>query len=235
MENFVAIEPYLSRLESSRYDTDALLRDLATHMPPSPRVLDLGCGAGTSIDWFQELLDSPDWHGVDIADSPEVRARTRHSTAISTFDGINLPYANNSFDLIFSNQVLEHVRHPDALMCDAFRVLRPGGIIAGAVSYLEPFHSYSVFNFTPYGIAAVLGDAGFTVTELRAGSDASRLLNRQLMNRSQMLRIFWNPNYVHLLCSLVGGLFRLDHAEQNFLKLQFAGHIFFKAKKTEDL
>ena len=35
-----------------------------------------------------------------------------------SFDGINLPYDNDFFDIVYTHQVFEHVRKPHPLMCD---------------------------------------------------------------------------------------------------------------------
>lgn len=44
------------------------------------------------------------------------------------FDGLQLPYPDNSFDACVSNWVLEHVENPDAHFREVARVLRPGGL-----------------------------------------------------------------------------------------------------------
>ena len=228
LENFRVLEAYLPGDNSRRQTPEAYIRS----SEPSPRrVLDLGCGEGDSMELFRKAIPDVEWHGVDIEDSPEVRNRTREHESMQSFDGVHLPYPDAHFDLIYCNQVLEHVRYPDQLVPEALRVLRPGGRFVAAVSYLEPYHSYSVFNFTPYGVIAVFGEAGFTVQELRPGSDASLLILRQLCNRSRNLKLLWNHNYLHGICELMGKLFRLDHQERNFLKLQFSGHLFFVAKR----
>jgi SAM-dependent methyltransferase len=231
LETFEAIRDYLPDDYSSRQSVNNYVRRLCRQLTAPATVLDLGCGEGNSIGLFRSIADSVDWHGVDIADSPEVRKRTGEHESIQTFDGINLPYPDHYFDIVFCNQVLEHVRFPDALISDAFRVMKPNGLFIGAVSYLEPYHSYSIFNFTPYGIVRVFTDSGFTLEEIRPGPDASLFLNRQLLNRSRKLRLLWNRNYLHGILDLVGGLARLGHRERNFLKVQFAGHLLFLARR----
>lgn len=230
-ENFQAIGMYLRRSDTAVQSTPKLLEALAEELGVEPTALDLGCGEGNSIELFESLFVAADWHGVDIEDSPEVRARTRQTAKIKTYDGVNLPYPDEFFDLIYTNQVLEHVRYPDKLMQDALRTLKPGGWLIGAVSYLEPFHSYSIFNFTPYGVVSVLNDAGFSVREISAGVDASRLINRQLLNRSSKLRWVWNRNYLHFAARMLGRLARLEQREVQFLMLQYAGHINFVAQR----
>jgi len=231
LENYKAIRDYLPDDHSNRQSLNSYIQQVSKQFTNSINILDLGCGEGYSNDIFKRMIPIANWHGVDIEDSPEVRKRTIKHEAIKFFNGVNLPYPNNYFDLIYCNQVLEHVRYPDELIAEAFRVLKPGGLFAGTVSYLEPFHSYSIFNFTPYGIVRVFSDAGFKIEEIRPGSDASLVINRQLFNRSTMFRFIWGWNYLHIICDLLGNIFRLGHSKRNFLKIQFSGHLFFLAKR----
>lgn len=181
---FALLRPCLFQ-QSHRVFDPASYAGLARHQGQESEVniLDLGCGAGNSIDLFRHQAPGATWHGVDIADSPEVRARTRRDGNFATFDGIHIPYEDAFFDLIYCNQVLEHVRRPEPLLGEVVRTLKPNGFFAGAVSYLEPYHSFSIFNFTPFGLWTVLQDAGLSVAELRAGSDALSLMLRQMIGK----------------------------------------------------
>jgi ubiquinone/menaquinone biosynthesis C-methylase UbiE len=38
-----------------------------------------------------------------------------------TFDGVNLPFGDDDFDLVYCKQVLEHVRHPEPLLAEVGR------------------------------------------------------------------------------------------------------------------
>jgi len=42
-------------------------------------------------------------------------------------DATNLPFANNSFDIILATEVIEHITHLDRFVTGAARVLKPGG------------------------------------------------------------------------------------------------------------
>lgn len=127
------------------------------------RILDLGCGTGSSIDFFQRVFPASEWVGVDIEVSPEVSQRTRQDGTFVTFDGINIPFDEASFDLVFSNQSFEHVRHPEGLLKEVQRVLSPTGRFIGQTSHLEPYHSYSYWNFTVWGWKRICEDAGIEI------------------------------------------------------------------------
>ncbi len=232
-EIYKPILPFIPDNHSRLQAAHDYIEQIFTESPEIATVLDLGCGEGDSIDLFKKAKAKIKWHGVDIEGSPEVRKRKRKSEFISSFNGINLPYPDHYFDLIFCNQALEHVRNPDALINDAFRVLKPNGLFVGSVSYMEPYHSYSIFNFTPYGIVRVFEDAGFDFKEIRPGVDAWLLINRQLFNCSKILNPLWNHNVLHGIVGLIGYIFCLGHRERNCLKIQFSGHLVFLARRPD--
>ena len=136
------------------------------------RVLDLGCGSGSSVDLFRARDPDVQWVGLDVPESPEPPTRT--DARFETFDGISIPFGEGSFDLVYCKQVLEHVRHPKPLLADVRRILAPGGYFAGSTSQLEPFHSLSMWNYTPLGFYEIAKEAGLRLIELRPGIDGRR-------------------------------------------------------------
>src|SRR4051812_40496978 len=150
----------------------ALADDYVPRLAPLGRVLDLGCGAGDSVDQFRSVNPSVEWVGVDVEASPEVASRRRTDAEFVTFDGVHLPFDDASFDAVYCKQVLEHVREPAPLLAEVSRVLKPRGVLAGSTSQLEPYHSYSTWNYTPYGLKLLLEGAGMSLDELRPGIDS---------------------------------------------------------------
>lgn len=230
LENFKVLKDYLPDEIAKKMHLAKLASEVFKLEERPLDILDLGCGEGNSAKLFKEITPTSNWHGVDIEDSPEVRRREFNTGKIKNFDGVNLPYSDHSIDLIYCNQVLEHVRYPDKLISEAMRVLKSGGRFLGAVSYLEPFHSFSIFNFTPYGVIRVFEDAGFVVEQIQAGSDASHMINRQIFNRSGKFRFIWNRDYLHGLANIAAKLGALGGKEHNFLRVQLAGHLVFSAR-----
>ncbi len=230
---FSLFKPFLPDDTSAYVKGDYYPKRILDIKTGSLNVLDLGCGLGNSIDLFNSINSEIKWFGVDIEDSPEGKLRTRIDGDFKAYDGVNLPYENNFFDFIYSHQVFEHVRYPDKLLKEVFRVLKPGGYFTGSVSYLEPYHSFSIYNFTPYGIIVSLGDAGFQLEEMRPGIDGPTLILRQILNAPQKLEPFFaRLSLFNLFVNYCGFIFKLSQREKNFLKLQFAGQICFFAKKS---
>jgi SAM-dependent methyltransferase len=216
-----------ARQVTGYYYAAHLLRHAAIH-----DVLDLGCGRGQSLDYFKTRQPAIRWVGVDIDTSPEVKQRTRTDGEFLSFDGIHLPLPADTFDLIFSHQVFEHVSHPRELLGEVRRVLKPGGHFVGSVSQLEPYHSYSLWNYTIYGFKSIIEDANLTLCELRPGPDVLALLLRKGLGCPKWSSVIWRRQtplngFMHCLGWLLG----MQAKQINLLKLLFAGQFAFLVKK----
>jgi SAM-dependent methyltransferase len=160
--------------------------------PTTPSlVLDLGCGDGKSLEQFRKHDPGISWIGVEIPVSEY--ARPVGIPNIVFFDGVRLPLPTGSVPAVFSNQVLEHVRHPEELIREVCRVLQPGGLFVGKTSYLEAYHAHSFWNFTPYGFRVIVQDAGMVLEEIRPGIDAYALLTRSTQ-RDKFKQDWWNES-----------------------------------------
>jgi ubiquinone/menaquinone biosynthesis C-methylase UbiE len=92
------------------------------------RLLDLGCGTGFIINLAKDLYD--EIHGVDITramlDRVDVSAGniTLHQTPCES-----LPFENETFDVATAYSFLDHLADYSIVVREAFRVLRPGGVL----------------------------------------------------------------------------------------------------------
>jgi SAM-dependent methyltransferase len=91
---------------------------------PDESILDLGCGDGQLTQRI--AASGASVVGIDL--SPEMLAAAR-LRGIDAHEGSaeSLPFAERSFDAVFSNAVLHWVRGQDAMLAEVRRVLRPGG------------------------------------------------------------------------------------------------------------
>lgn len=104
---------------------DILLRDrIAARLSPDSVVLDLGAGAGiVSHMNFRGLAARV--CGVDL--DPRV-AQNPFLDEGKVADGGRIPYPGASFDLVFADNVLEHLAEPQEVFAEIARVMKPGGI-----------------------------------------------------------------------------------------------------------
>ncbi|MEJ2628656.1 MAG: class I SAM-dependent methyltransferase [bacterium] len=230
------IKDYIPSDHSKQVSIDYYLKSVLKIQESSQyqKVLDLGCGQGNSLKDFTELNDKIDWYGIDIEKSPEVLSRAETNERFITFDGINIPFEKGYFDLIYCRQVFEHVKNPRELLKEVNRVLKPGGYFIGSTSHLEPFHSYSYWNYTPFGFSVLLEEAKLKLIELRPGIDSITLILRRSIKSRKLFKIFWRiESPLNFLISVTGKLFRISQSTLNAVKLNLCGQFIFFVTKNE--
>ena len=82
-------------------------------------------------------------------------------------DICQLPFANETVDLVVATGVLEHVADPSVLLLEARRVLRPSGHLHIEVPFLQQYHEDPVDyqRWTLPGMRHILEQHGFALTE----------------------------------------------------------------------
>jgi len=93
-------------------------------------VLDVGCGAGVDLARFAR--GGAEVTGVDVSQSAIDLARTnfeqqRLRGRFEVANGEQLPFADNTFDLVFAHGVVQYTAQPQRLVDECRRVLKPGG------------------------------------------------------------------------------------------------------------
>lgn len=107
---------HLERLR--RYE----LMTVSEFLPSGAKVLDIGGGTG-----YQASLISQRGCSVVSIDVPDSGAYTRFF-AVAPYDGVHIPAQSETFDVIFSSNVLEHVRELKPLLHEIGRVLKQDGV-----------------------------------------------------------------------------------------------------------
>ncbi len=103
-------------------------------LAPGERVLDVGSGAGTDSLVAAQMV-APDGHvtGIDMTEEMLAKARAGAEEMgighVEFVDGEaeNLPFADESFDVVISNGVIDLIPDKDAVFSEIHRVLKPGG------------------------------------------------------------------------------------------------------------
>jgi len=80
--------------------------------------------------------------------------------------GENLPFKDNTFSVVTSNAVMEHIPNPWLACEEIFRVLKTGGYYIGSTAFLYPYHERSYYNMSHLGVKLMLEQAGFMVIKI---------------------------------------------------------------------
>jgi malonyl-CoA O-methyltransferase len=112
---------------------DELLSRLSLLRAPPAAVLDLGAGTGLAARALKRRFRSAAVTAVDIA-APMLELARGHSRFWRPIrcvlaDARELPFEDASFDLVFSNLMLQWLVPPDAALAEMRRVLKPGGLL----------------------------------------------------------------------------------------------------------
>jgi len=127
---------------AAKYDESAFLQkevasrllerlELMNIMPES--VLDAGCGTGYCTKLLAKRFPKGKVFGVDIAPGMIVKANKNKGlfdkTKYQVSDIEQLPFASNTFDLVFSNLATHWINDQKTLFIELNRVLKPGGLL----------------------------------------------------------------------------------------------------------
>jgi len=137
----LSVAEYFARLASSygageyyRKRRAATLAEIGRRLGTLESLLDLGCGNGTYLAAFREVIDSKFLVGADLSLRMAQEASRRGATnAIVAGDATLLPFRPASFHAIFCGHVLQFVADLPRCIAEIARCLTPGGtfIIAG--------------------------------------------------------------------------------------------------------
>jgi SAM-dependent methyltransferase len=100
---------------------------------PGTRVLDVGCGTGEAVGWFQGLTGETGMvAGIDLstAHTRAARVTAPDTTVIAQADMLKPPFTPGAFDLIWCVNTLNHLRDRLAGVKTLAALLRPGGRLA---------------------------------------------------------------------------------------------------------
>ncbi len=151
-----------------------LLSRLELLRAPPAAVLDLGAGTGLAARELKRCFRRATVTAADIA-APMLEVARRHSRFWRPLrcvqaDARSLPFAAASFDLVFSNLMLQWLAPPDAALAEMRRVLKPGGLLL--------LSSFGPETLRELRLAWEAGDGGVHVNEFVDVHDLGSALAR---------------------------------------------------------
>jgi len=147
------------------------------------RLLDVGCGFGSLLQEAHRL--GVEAHGIELAswNAQTARADLPGAVRVHLGDAERLPFQDATYDGVVFKGVLHHLGHPGKALDEAYRVLKPNGMICifegdptslyrrfvlGIADLLGIEHETTLFrHFAPREIVSLLEEAGFENIRLR--------------------------------------------------------------------
>ena len=117
-------------------------------------MLDVGCGEAVHKEACTHA--GFEWVGMDYS--------ARRAPMLA--DAHSIPFEDETFEFVLCVTVLQYVQFPFVAVREAFRVLKPGGLLIGTVAFLEPSHGTSFYHPSHVGTYNLLQDAGFTIHKI---------------------------------------------------------------------
>ena len=136
----------------------------ALGLPAGARILDAGCGSGRNMI---ELSRYGTVTGIELSEPSVALARARGVGEVIAGSILELPFAENSFELAVSLDVIEHLEDDLGALRELRRVLVPGGALLIAVpAYQWLWSGHDVINhhhrrYTRSSLRAVAEQAGW--------------------------------------------------------------------------
>lgn len=154
-----------------------------------PRMLDIGCSIGATVDAAGRL----GWRatGVDISQAA-VDYCCQQGLDCRKIDGVELPFQDDSFDIVTSWHVIEHVTDVRETLAEWNRIVRPGGILVletpdsqclqarrRGAKYEKFWPVGHLYTFTRSNMCSLLEQSGFEILPSRIVGKLSALAPHQ--------------------------------------------------------
>lgn len=146
----------MRRLFSRVFDiSDGLNRSNFIHLlenGPSARLLDCGCGTGEFTARCALTIGTKNVYGVELDDKNIGKAESRGIKCIRADLNERLPIDSSCFDVIISNQVIEHLLNCDTFIEEIQRILKPGGYAVISTENMSSWHNIFalVLGYRPF-------------------------------------------------------------------------------------
>jgi SAM-dependent methyltransferase len=176
----VGTSAFYQAVEKHRYSLEPHIPEIVQFDRHCGRdVLEVGCGIGTDAAQFARA--GATYAGVDATPIAVELARERFRQdqlegSFQVADATDLPFPDNSFDLVYSHGVIHHIDKTEQAIAEMARVVRPGGTVLVML-----YHRGSLnYRFTILGVRRIL--AGLLLVP-----GASGLISRLVGERGDVL------------------------------------------------
>jgi ubiquinone/menaquinone biosynthesis C-methylase UbiE len=169
---------------------DRLEADIVLEYARGLRVLEVGCGTGLILARVAPHVQSAT--GLDLSPGMLARARERGFTRLVRGSATALPFADESFDVVYSFKVLAHVPAIDRALAELARVTRRGGYML-----LEFYNRWSLRWIGRQVAGARRIGCAHTEADLFTRWDSPRAIRRLLPPSTELVDLrgvrVWTP------------------------------------------
>jgi ubiquinone/menaquinone biosynthesis C-methylase UbiE len=125
-----------------------IITKVQSYVPSGLRHLDIACGSGQILSAFNRICSKS--IGVDLSEHCLAICRQQDLSVIRANITENLPFKNETFDLVTLISTIEHVPYPNELLKEVNRILSPNGLII--IQIPNPYFPIDLHYFLPlYG------------------------------------------------------------------------------------
>ncbi|HZF07932.1 MAG TPA: class I SAM-dependent methyltransferase [Thermoanaerobaculia bacterium] len=108
---------------------------------PGGKLLDCGCGDGSFTAQLAARAQVAEVHGIE-AIGARIEAATGRGVIVAQTDlNARFPYDDEAFDIVHSNQLIEHLHSTDGFLREVRRVLKPEGLAVLSTNNLASWHN----------------------------------------------------------------------------------------------
>ena len=153
-------------------------------MKKESKILEMGCGRGEFLNEFTKL--GMNGFGIDLSNFAKDYCDNAEIKVVDISKD-PVPYPDNSFDIVFSKSFIEHFYYPEEIFKEAYRVLKPSGILINLTPewnyiYKSFYDDYTHRTpFTKKSLEDIHHVAGFKNVEVQS---------------FKQLPILWSDNFI---------------------------------------
>jgi ubiquinone/menaquinone biosynthesis C-methylase UbiE len=205
--NFVAYRQdkgFYEKYDAFRYRTEGhILEELNKIDFNNKKVLEIGLGQGA--DSMQIIDRGAKYYGIDLTEESVRRVKERFALFNRSYEEVqvanaeHIPYANETFDIVYSHGVIHHSPHIEAIVEEIHRVLKPGGQ-AVIMLYHKSSYNYHVsirmlrrmglFLLVPFPFLAPL-------ISKATGESVERINRHKFHLKREGMSYFKMKNFIH--------------------------------------
>jgi len=154
---------YYPKKGSNYYDLNTSLSQFLDEFKPrfiGKNILDIGAGEIPFIDYYEGL-------NVKTCD---IQNNSNNSIDYIIVPGEKLPFQNQTVDVIFLFDVLEHIENDIFFLSECNRILSNDGLIVANIPFMYRFHEipHDYRRYTPSGLKSIFEISGFDLIETRS-------------------------------------------------------------------